>query len=219
MDDGSYACRLICSKSRLAPARQISIPRTELCGAVLGCRLRNFVQRELTWKIENVSHFIDSEIVKAQIHRDSFRFNVFVANRISEIQTITSLDEWYWIPSEVCNYRMLDSNYVWQNGPEFLRCPSENWPIKSECNVEVPYMAYWRKGLVKCTSVEPELIDIDKFNDYDKLLNVTSRVLNVFKGKSLLKLLKTPDYCNIEEVEQCWVHMAQKMMVENWHTK
>ena len=77
MDDSSYTCKLICSKSRLAPTRQLSIPRIELCGDVIGCRLRKFAQRELDWTFESVTHFTNSEIVKVQIQRDSFRFNTF----------------------------------------------------------------------------------------------------------------------------------------------
>ena len=87
MDDGSYTCKLICSKSRLAPTRQLSIPRIELCGDVIGCRLRKFAQRELDWTFESVTHFTNSEIVKVQIQRDSFRFNTFVS-RIPPNSTI-----------------------------------------------------------------------------------------------------------------------------------
>ena len=167
MDDSSYTCKLICSKNRLAPTRQLSIPRIELCGAVIGCRLREFVRQELDWKVKNVIHFTDSEIVKAQIQKDSFRFNTFVANRISEIQTITSPDEWYWIPSDVnvadyttrvCNYSMLGTNSVWQNGPDFLRYQFENWPIEGVCNVEVPDMAYSRKASINNAVVDEVLM-------------------------------------------------------------
>lgn len=226
--DGSYKCKLICSKSRLAPTRQLSIPRIELCGAVIGCRLRELIQRELDWTIEHVTHFTDSEIVKAQIQKDSFRFNTFVANRISEIQALTSSDEWYWIPSEVnvadyttrvCNCSMLGINSMWQDGPGFLRCPVENWPIKRVCDVEVPDLTYSRKGSVKCTVVEEALIDIDKFNDYNKLISVTSRVLNVLKAKSLLEMFKNPDCCEMEEAELFWVRLAQKSLDKNWRTR
>ena len=59
------------------------------------------------------------------------------------------------------------------------------------CDVEVPDLTYSRKGSVKCTVVDEALIDIDKFNDYNKLISVTSRVLNVLKAKSLLEMFKT----------------------------
>ncbi|XP_068214422.1 uncharacterized protein [Palaemon carinicauda] len=42
--DGNYYVNLLCSKNRIAPMKQISIPRLELCAAVLASRLRATVE-------------------------------------------------------------------------------------------------------------------------------------------------------------------------------
>jgi hypothetical protein len=38
-ENDNTACCLVLGKSRLAPIKQASIPRLELCGAVVSCRL------------------------------------------------------------------------------------------------------------------------------------------------------------------------------------
>ena len=63
-----------------------TIPRLELMGAVLACRLRATITKEIDYSFKAIYHIIDSQIVFEQIRKDSFKFGVFVANRIAEIQ-------------------------------------------------------------------------------------------------------------------------------------
>ena len=91
--DGNNKCSLIAAKSKLAPVRQLIVPRLELCAALLACRLRKFIEEEMEWSFDLVLHIIDLQIVRAQIQNESFRFNTFVANRISEIQNKSSPNE------------------------------------------------------------------------------------------------------------------------------
>ena len=63
LSSGRFDVRLIAAKNRIAPARQITIPRIELNGAVLACRLREKIVHELTFQFESVFHIIDSTIV------------------------------------------------------------------------------------------------------------------------------------------------------------
>ncbi|XP_068245290.1 uncharacterized protein [Palaemon carinicauda] len=43
LESGAFESRLIVAKSRIAPSRQLSIPRLELCGAVIACRMRKAI--------------------------------------------------------------------------------------------------------------------------------------------------------------------------------
>ena len=127
--NGTYCVKLLCSKNRIAPMRQISIPRLELCAAVLASRLRVTIEGEMRYNYSRIIHITDSEIVRAQIQKESHRFNTFVGNRVAEIQSKTEPIEWYWASSKEnnadlttreCNPLDLGTTSVWQRGPRFL---------------------------------------------------------------------------------------------------
>ncbi|XP_018368834.1 PREDICTED: uncharacterized protein LOC108764925 [Trachymyrmex cornetzi] len=71
--DGVHAARLLCSKSRIAPLRRISIPRLELCGAVLLARLMFNVQRALQIQFDDVQAWSDSQVALCWIRGDPSR--------------------------------------------------------------------------------------------------------------------------------------------------
>lgn len=92
-----------------------------------------------------VIHIVDSTIVRAQIQRESYGFGTFIATRIAEIQNKTKPSEWWWVPTDknaadlatrITSPHDLEMNSIWQNGPQFLRYPIENWSIRQDCNVE-----------------------------------------------------------------------------------
>ena len=135
------------AKSRIVPLRIVDIVRLELCGAVLNERLHTFIIHELKdTPFGKVYHVIDSEIVRAMINKDSYGFRTFAANRIGEIQKSTEKQNWYWVEGRLniadLTTRPLDMTAVnldldgeWQNGPDFLQQPTEEWPTKSESTI------------------------------------------------------------------------------------
>ena len=75
MEDGIFKTRLIASKCRVAPLKCIDIVRLELAAALLSKRLRMFVTKEMRYTFSEVYHLVDSEIVKAMVHKESYGFN------------------------------------------------------------------------------------------------------------------------------------------------
>ncbi|GFT69417.1 DUF1758 domain-containing protein [Trichonephila clavipes] len=121
---------LVTSKSQVSPLKQISIPRLELCGAVIVAKLMKKVKDALNLHITAVHFWSDSTIVISWIHRESRELKTFVANRVSKIPQLSSRDQWHHIASEQNPAYMLsrgllleelrDDSLCW-HGPELLQ--------------------------------------------------------------------------------------------------
>lgn len=130
--NGSVTCHLITSKSRIAPIKELSIPRMELCAAHLLSNLTAKVTATLNERIEfqSINLWTDSEIVLAWLNAHPSRFNVFIANRISQIQTTTPNAKWRHIPtkenpadhlSRGLTPDQIKISTLWWHGPNFLQ--------------------------------------------------------------------------------------------------
>ena len=79
INDGSSALKasFIMDKSRLAPIKLITIPRLELCGAVLAARLHELIMKELTLTVHKVYFWCDSMTVLCYLRNTKSRFKTF----------------------------------------------------------------------------------------------------------------------------------------------
>ena len=100
LQDGSYWCRLLLAKCRIAPLNRVSVPQMELNGAVLSKRCRKVIEAESRLPFEKVYQLVDSETVLGMIHKMSTRLRVYEGVRIGEIQAATEGDVswWGWVP-------------------------------------------------------------------------------------------------------------------------
>ncbi len=125
------------AKSRLAPNRQVTIPRLELCGAVCATNLGALVQRELRIKLDDVIYWTDSTVVLQYIKDTRKRFHTFVANRVATILDQTSPSQWCYTdtrnnPADDAS-RGLKADQLLSSsrcikGPAFLWKPRDCWP-------------------------------------------------------------------------------------------
>lgn len=77
-------------KTKLTPYSAHTIPCLELCAAVLAVDLAELITEESDIEIHGVKFYTDSSrIVLGYIHHSSWRFYVYVANRVTRIRKST----------------------------------------------------------------------------------------------------------------------------------
>jgi hypothetical protein len=94
--NGDVDTHLVISKTMVAPAKVVSLPRLELLAAVINSRLLKFVAGSLSTstEIERVVCWTDSEVTLHWIRGLCSQWKTFVANRVVEIQQTWDPQKW-----------------------------------------------------------------------------------------------------------------------------
>lgn len=144
--NGVVKINLLCSKSRVSPLKTLTVPKLELSAALLLAELVNNVIDSFSEKYE-VHCWSDSMVVLSWLREESSNFNVFVANRVSRIQTLTNQMTWHHVPTDLNPADILSRgaspeellrSKLWQNGPNFLKNDCSKWPVPVNLLTDLP---------------------------------------------------------------------------------
>lgn len=129
--DGNSNVGFVLGKAKLAPQHKPTIPRLELCAAVLAVEIADLIRHEMDLRLDAVRFYCDSKVVLGYIHNETKCFYVYVHNRVQRIRQSTKPEQWVYVPTELNPADHASrgvaasqlNNSTWLKGPPFLSKP------------------------------------------------------------------------------------------------
>lgn len=224
-DNDKTTSSLVCSKTRVTKLRSVSIPRLELCGAVLLAKLMKRVTDNFKIEKQKIFLWTDSTVVLVWLSAHASRWQTFIAHRVSEIHKIYQADQWQHVrtydnPADIASRGSFPSdlvnNQLWFHGPPWLLCNSDQWPKTklvhaSDVNLEekIPKQ---QVNIISKPSKELEFLL--RYSKLTRLLRATAhlfRFVQYLRNKQSVNKSKgfiTPD--ELVKAKISWIKYIQK---------
>ncbi len=144
--NGLVQISFLLGKAKLSPNHATTIPRLELCAAVLGVEITETILEELAFTPHSVTYYTDSKVTLGYILNETRRFYIYVANRVRIIRKSSSPDQWRYVatdrnPADLATRSVkacdLESS-EWLTGPQFLQVES---PPDVQLELPIPDLA------------------------------------------------------------------------------
>jgi hypothetical protein len=141
-EDGNVIISIVLSKVRVAPVKQITLPRLELLGGHVAVKVASAIKIALEIEQIETFYWTDSQVSLAWIKGEPSRWQQYVSNRVRFIQERSTPAEWCFVPgsenpADLCSRGvqpsiLADPKNVWWTGPSWLSKSRSEWPSVKE---------------------------------------------------------------------------------------
>lgn len=231
--------RLIVSKTRVSPLKEMSIPRLELTAAFLLARLMALVIKfHDNLKFDRLVYYSDSTTVLHWIQSNHKQWTTYVANRVRDINLLSSPEDWKYVRTELNPADLgtrgigadeLVGNDFWFHGPTFLvsgqndktstLTPDITHPTADSLTEHRKIVKVMIERVAEVEKLLPPRKDgskrkLEDYSSIDKVLNVTSylyRYIHMKMGEQRFAkwLGHEPDSSFRKIAEERWVRAVQ----------
>lgn len=191
--EGKSELGFVFGKAKLAPQPAVTIPRLELCAAVLAVEIADMLLEEMDVQFHSVKFFTDSRVVLGYIRNESRRFYVYVSNRVQRIRKSSLPDQWNYVPTGAnpadLASRSVPANTLmssmWLKGPGFLlksrKAKVDNEEsfdlINPESDPEIRPLLKSYATQVTDSTLNPSRFE--SFSSWRSLLRTVSRLIHI----------------------------------------
>ncbi|XP_021344067.1 uncharacterized protein LOC110443943 [Mizuhopecten yessoensis] len=228
-EQGNAHLGFVLGKSKLAPSHGHTIPRLELCGAVLAVEIAKSIAEHLDMPLSNFHFYSDSRVVLGYISNENRRFYTYVANRVERIRQVTDPPQWFFVstehnpatrtlaPSEL-------SSSMWLSGPSFwLRDKDTKESQETLYNLENPDLDKEVRPEVKTYKTEIKTFDwthrFEKFSTWNNLVVAIARLQKFAKSisKTAFAGSSASSPLSVQDKERAQMFILQHVQRDAYH--